>query len=63
MWGGGVAQALVPPTRGRGGGHGRGCHRDGVLGGGREKAGVLGVLGSSCAAEVHLVGSTEERST
>lgn len=58
-----VAEALVPPAGGRGGGHGCGCHGDGVLGGGREEARVLAVFGPSYGTEVHLVGPTQERTT
>lgn len=63
MWRGGVAQALVPPTGGRGGGHGGGRHEDGVLRVCREEAGVLGVLGPHRRTKVHLVGTTEDRTT
>lgn len=63
MRGRGVAEALVTPTQRRGGGHRCGCHGDGVLGARGEEAGVLGVFGSSYRAEVHLVGTTQERTT
>jgi len=63
MRGGGVAEALVPPPRRRGRRHRRGCHRDGILRGGVEKAGVLCVFGASCCTEVHLIGTTQESTT
>lgn len=63
VWGRGVAEALVPPTRGGGGGHRCGCHGDSVLGGCREEARVLGVFRSRYRTKVHLVGSTQECTT
>lgn len=55
-----VSEALVAALWGRGGGHRGGCHREGVLRGGREEAGVLCVFGTGYRPKVHLVGTPQK---
>lgn len=63
VWSGGVPQALVTPTWRRGGRHWCGCCRNRILGGCCEETCVFSVLWSSYCTKVHLIGTTQERTT
>lgn len=55
-----VSEALVAALWRRGGGHRGGCHREGVLRGGREETRVLRVFWTGYRPKVHLVGTPQK---